>query len=442
MKAILFALVLVGCGSGGGNNPGDDDASDGGTGDHDGGGTDDGGTLGDGGTTSDGTTSDGTTSDGSSSDGGTDGGTVTPIPLEACATAPMTWGPLPTGVTWPQVYDPGPLMTRDARAFVFLEGSALWTIAQAGAASTAAKPAALADSTYLGGFSSLAGPHVLTFLKQSVPHARTFDGTSFGADLAIPCNYIGTDCVVRAAPDGHVWVRNQNVFHEQTGTTFANRGGGPAGPLYWDIDATGAIVMLAYGDSQLSEKLAVWRLAVGAGGWTKVGALHAADIATVAATIEGGFTFGSFGPGTIARDGSFHVFSDARCIGTGQRNKTQVYIRSRDGVQWSVETLPNADTLHAGNVTWNHAAFWASDYDNARLVITSSPKPTFDGFEYHYPDRRYDLVGRCLDTQGNPTFGRLASTRNPGWTTRGYASFSSTGAAAFLTSDGLVQVAD
>lgn len=434
MKAILLALLVVGCGRAtGGSNSGDD------TSDTDGG-TDDGGTTGDGANTTDGgTTTDGAITDGSMTDGAmTDGGTITPIPLEPCASAPTTWGPLPTGVTWPQLYDPGPLMTHDARAFVFLEGSTLWTIAQAGAASTAAKPAALVDSTYLGGFSSLAGPHVLTFSKQSVPHARTFDGTTFGADLAIPCNYLGTDCVVRAAPDGHVWVRNQNTFHEQTGTTFANRGGGPAGPLYWDIDATGAIVMLAYGDTQLAEKLAVWKLAAGAGGWTKVGALMNADVAAISSTIEGGFQLSS---GTIARDGSFHVFSDARCIGTGQRNKTQVYIRSRDGVQWNIETLPNADTLHATNVTWSHNAFWASDYDNVRVVITSSAKPTFDGFEYHYPDRRYDLVGRCLDAQNTPTFGRLASTRNPGWTTRGYASFSSTGAVAFLTSDGLVQVA-
>lgn len=354
----------------------------------------------------------------------------------------MTWGPLPTGVTWPQLYDPGPLMTHGARAFVFLEGSALWTIAQAGSASTAAKPSELASATNLGGFSSLAGPHVLTFLVQSVPHARTFDGTTLGPDLAIPCNYLGSDCVVRAAPDGHVWVRNNGVFHEQTGTTFANRGGGPAGPLYWDIDQTGAIIMLANGDYQLGEKLAVWKLAAGAGGWSKVGALLTSELATVASTIEGGFQLGSFGPGTIARDGSFHVFSDARCIGTGQRNKTQVYIRSREGVQWSIETLPSAEMLHGTNVTWSHNAFWASDYDNVRLVITSSAKPTTDGFEWHYPDRRYDLIGRCLDAQNNPTFGRLASTRNPGWTTRGYASFSSTGAAAFLTSDGLVQVAD
>lgn len=405
MRAFVATLVLVGCGTGGGGVQPDGNLDD-----HDG--------------------------------GATDGGPITPIPLEPCATAPMKWGPLPTGVTWPQLYDPGPLLTRDARAFVFLEGSALWMIAQAGAASTAARPTALADATYLGGFSSLAGPHVVTFLRQSTPHARTFDGTAFGPELALPCSYLGTDCVARAAPDGHLWVRTANGFHEQTGTTFANRGGGPAGPLYWDIDASGAVVMLATGDYQLAEKLAVWKLAAGAGGWSKVGALLSSDVAAVASTIEGGFALGALGPGTIARDGSFHVFSDARCIGTGQRNKTQVYLRSRDGVQWAIETLPSADALHAGNVTWSHNAFWASDYDNVRLVITSSAKPTFDGFEYHYPDRRYDLVGRCLDPQGTPTFGILASTRNPGWTTRGYASFSTTGAAAFLTSDGLVQVAD
>jgi hypothetical protein len=436
VKAILFAILVAGCGAGGGNQVGPDggDDLDGGAG-GDGGTTSDGG---DGGSSSDAGTDGGSTSDGGT-DAGTDGGTIMPVPLEACANAPAKWGPLPTGVTWPQLYDPGPLMTRDARAFVFLEGSSLWTVAQAGAASTATKPAALTGSTFLGGFSSLAGPHVLTFLVQNAPHARTFDGTTFGPDLAIPCNYLGADCVVRAAPDGHVWVRNNGVFHEQTGTTFANRGGGPAGPMVWDIDASGAIVMLAYGDSLLAEKLAVWKLAAGAGGWTKVGALLASDVAAASSAIEGGFQLGA---STIARDGSFHVFSDARCIGTGQRNKTQVYIRSRDGVAWTVETLPAADTLHTTNVTWSHNAIWASDHDNVRVVITSSPKPTFDGWEYHYPDRRYDLVGRCLDQQGNPTFGVLASTRNPGWTTRGYASFSSTGAAAFLTSEGLVQVAD
>lgn len=429
MKPILLALFVVGCGPSGNNAGGDDVADvDGGAGDRDGG------------SSGDGSDGDGGASDGGTSDGGTDGGPVTPVPLAPCADAPTTWGPLPTGVTWPQHYDPGPLMTRGDRAFVFLEGSALWTIAQAGSASTAAKPAALDSSTYLGGFSSLAGPHVLTFLRQSVPHARTFDGTSFGPDLSIPCSNLGADCVVRAAPDGHVWVRTGGAFHEQTGTTFVNRGGGPAGPLYWDIDASGAIVMLSPGDFALAEKLAVWKLAAGAGGWTKAGALLTSDVAAVASTIEGGFALGSFGPGTIAPDGSFHLFSDARCIGTGQRNKTQVYLRSRDGVQWEIETLPSADTLHGTNVTWSHNAFWASDYDNVRVVITSSPKPTTDGFQWFYPDRRYDLVGRCLDTQGNPTFGRLASTRNPGWTTRGYASFSSTGAAAFLTSDGLVQV--
>jgi hypothetical protein len=430
MRSLLFALLLAGCSEAGNGGV----QPDGNTSAHDGGAAGDGSDQ-DGGSGGDGGTSDGGNDGGN--DSGPDGGTVTPIPLEACANAPTKWGPLPTGVTWPQLYDPGPLMTQGSHAFVFLEGSTLWTIANAGSASTATKPAELADSTYLGGFRSLAGPNVLTFMKQNVPHARTFDGTTFGPDLAIPCNYLGADCVVRAAPDGHVWVRNNNVFHEQTGTTFANRGGGPAGPMYWDIDATGAIVMLAYGDTGLGEKLAVWKLAAGAGGWTKLGALLASDVASV--TIEGGFQLGS---AIIARDGSFHVLSDARCIGTGQRNKTQVYIRSRDGVQWNVETLPNADTLHAGNVTWSHNAVWANDYDNARFVITSSPKPTFDGWDYHYPDRRYDLVGRCLDTQGAATFGILASTRNIGWTTRGYASFSSTGAAAFLTSEGLVQVAD
>lgn len=363
------------------------------------------------------------------------------MPLSACASTLTTYATLPTGVTLPPAQtDPGPLMTRDARAFLFLENSALWTTSQAGSASTVARPAAIADGNYFGGFSSVSGVSVITFLRNSAPYAVTYDGASFGDARAIPCTSVGVGCVAHAAGDGHLWVRTGNVFYEQTGDTFANRGGGPAGPMLWDVDAAGTVIVVGTGDSTQSERLAVWKLAAGAGGWTKVGALHASDLAAVEPLIEGGFQLsGAVGPGTIAPDGSIHVFSDPRCIGTGQRNKTQVYARSRDGVTWTVEVLPAADELYAGNVSWKHAAFWASDYDNVRFVTMTSVEPYYDGYSYSYPDRRYDVVGRCLDAGGAPTFGRLATTLHRGWTARGYAAFSETGAVSLLTLDGLTQ---
>ncbi len=370
-------------------------------------------------------------------DGG--GGGTGVVPVVPCTTPVVTTGPLPTGVNFGQTGDPGPLMARDARAFVFLEGSTLWTIAQAGSASTVARPAELANATSLGAFASVSGRSAVTYLRQSMPRARSFDGMTWGAERTLPCTQMGLACSVRAATDGHLWVYTNSAFHEDSGGTFVNRGGGPALPLYWDVDRTGAVVLLAAGATGSGDKLVVWKLAAGAAGWTRVGALRDTDVAGVEPSIEGGFRFGTAGPGTIAPDGSIHLFSDSRCIGTGDRNKGQAYARSRDGITWSVELLPAATTLHAGNLTWHHSSFWASDYENARFVVTSSVAPTFDGFQWQYPDRRFDVVGRCLDPAATPTFGLLATTRLRGWTTRGYTRFSETGAASLLTDEGLTQ---
>jgi hypothetical protein len=436
LAVCLFSSLAFACGATGGAPGGDppdggaivDDAGDRGG---DGGGHDDAG--------GDGGVDDG----GGGGDDGGGGGTVTPVPLSACASTLTTYTTLPTGVSLPPAQtDPGPLMTRDARAFLFLESSALWTTSQAGSASTVARPAAIADGDYFGGFASVSGVSVITFQRGTTPYAVTYDGATFGDAHTIPCTAVGSGCVAHAAGDGHLWVRTGNVFYEQTGATFANRGGGPAGPLLWDVDAAGTVIVLGVGDSTQDERLSVWKLAAGAGGWTKVGALHGSDVAAVDPLIEGGFQLTGgvgIGPGTIAPDGSIHVFSDPRCIGTGQRNKTQVYARSRDGVTWSVEVLPAADELYAGNVSWKHAAFWASDYDNVRYVTMTSTEPSYDGFSYSYPDRRYDVVGRCLDANGDATFGSLATTRHRGWTVRGYAAFSETGAVSLLTQDGLTQ---
>lgn len=346
------------------------------------------------------------------------------------------YGPLPTGVSFPQSSEPGPLMARDTRAFLFLEGSALWTTARAGSSTTSARPSALAGASSLGAFASLSRVSVITFQRAGTSRAVSFDGTTFGAEVATPC--AGSPCTARAAGDGHVWVRAGTTFHEQTGTTFANRGGGPVEPLLWDVDAGGTVIVVGNALPASGEVLVVWKLAPGAGGWTKSGALLQSDVAA-APTIEGGFQL-SAGLGAIAPDGSIHVFSDARCIGTGDRNKTQVYLRSRNGTQWSVETLPDATTLYAGLLSWRHAAFWAGGYDAARYVTVTSPKPAFDGFTWTYPDRRYDVVGRCRNASGAAIFARMATVALPGWTTRGYATFSETGAAAILTDRGLSQI--
>ena len=110
----------------------------------------------------------------------------------------------------------------------------------------------------------------------------------------------------------------------------------------------------------------LWVLLVAAG-LTNVGFNWA--VAAVDALIEGGYRPGIT---ALAQDGSVHVLSDARCIGTGERNKVQAYARTQDGTTWEVTTLPDVDTLHGGQLTWSHATLWARDFDQVRYAVTSS----------------------------------------------------------------------
>jgi hypothetical protein len=365
-----------------------------------------------------------------------------PTGLPACDAPATIAGPIMTSADL-NAYgssDPGPLMLQDERAFVFLEGSPMWMIASHGSATTGAVPNEISGATRVSAWATMTGRNGVTFQKNGKVYATEYDGLGFSAPVETPCSSGGSACVPRVAGDGHLWILTGGSYYEQTPTGFENRGGGPAVSSRWDVDAQGGVTVLATGDSSAGEVLAIWKLTPGAGGWTKAGALMTADVAGINASIEGGFKFGVGGYGAIAPDGSFHLFSDPRCVGTGDHNKLQAYLRSTDGTSWLVETLPSADDLTGGLLTWRHAAFWAGDFDHVRYVLVSSPEPTFDGFDWVYPNRRYDVVARCMDAQGQATFGRVASVVLSGWTQRGFAGFSDQGVATLLTVSGLTQV--
>lgn len=357
----------------------------------------------------------------------TDGSTPTGLP--PCGAAATVDGPLVTTAALDAYgsYAPGPLMLHDEHAYVFLEGSSMWMVASHGAATTGTVPNEIEGATRLSAWSTMTGWNGVTFEKADKVYATKFDGTSFTAPVETPCTSGGSACVPRVAGDGHLWIQTSGSFYEQVPSGFESRGGAPVSSSRWDVDAQGTVIVLGSGDSSAGEKLTVWKLPAGAGGWTKAGAFNATDVAGVDAAIEGGFKFGTAGYGAMAPDGSLHLFSDPRCVGTGDHNKVQAYLHSQDGVTWTVETLPSANDLTGGLLTWRHAAFWAGDDGRVGFVFVSSPEPTFDGWEWQYPSRRYDVVMRCEDAQGQATFERVASVTHPGWTTPGFAGFSEEG---------------
>jgi hypothetical protein len=236
-------------------------------------------------------------------------------------------------------------------------------------------------------------------------------------------------------------VRAGQTLYEQVGAAFESRGGPPSGIGAFDVDAAGD-VWIGNGSVTPGEVFQIWKLARGAGGWTKTGSLTTAMLGPAAGMIEGGFRIDGE-RALFAADGSIHLWSEARCVGTGERNKLQVYVRSRDGVTWETTALPDLGTLTDGQVTWKNLASWARDYEHVRLIDESSPRPVNnpDG-TWTYPDRQLNVLTRCLDGSGHPTFGRIAKARLPGWTIRGFGRFSDTGVATLVTTLGLTQVYD
>lgn len=356
--------------------------------------------------------------------------------MPACAAAGQATTTLPTGVNWNQYgsYDVGPLLPRGALTHVFLD-AAFWSRAEASSMATSALPDVLVGTTFVVPQRSASGYSSVLFQKAGGWFATAYDGVSFEAPVALMP--ISSTLEGRVAGDGHHWIRHGGTFFEQTPTGFVSRGGGPSGGT-WDVLADGTVVIVALPSSAPNE-VVVWRLLPGATAWTQQTALGVDAVATFAAAIENGFEPST---ATIAPDGSVHVFTAARCIGQGERNRAQAYARfDPQNDEWHVELLPAAEALTDGLRTWNQAALWAGDREHVRFVYTSSTQPTYDGWSYVYPERKYDVVSRCRLADGTLSFGRVGRVRHPEWTQRGFATFSETGVATLLTKSlGLTQV--
>jgi hypothetical protein len=384
--------------------------------------------------------SDGATGDGATGDGGLDGGPG-PIPLVACGgtvevdpALPVAWNfdAFASNVAAPW------LLTGDTARLFYDTTSQVMTAAH-GSATTAAWPSSLAGATFLSPQRSASGGEGVAFQVNYQPTFARVTGGVFGPPIAIPCDiqtFLGA-CDVRIAGDGHLWVRSGQHLFEQTANGFEDRGGAPVYPTLFDVDAAGDVWIGA--QTYTDEVFQIWTLPHGGAGWQKTGSLTTAMLGAAGSSIEGGFQLDQ-AVGTFAPDGSIHLWSSARCIGTGDHNKTQLYLRSRDGQTWDVETLPDIGTFTDGQLTWRDEAVWASDYDNARFIDESSPPPVQQGDgTWAYPSRQLNVIARCLDGQ-TPGFERIAKVPLPGWTVPSRSGFSGTGTAALATTVGLTQV--
>lgn len=347
-------------------------------------------------------------------------------------------------------FDPGPLGLFGDRAIIAIDSTPMWMSVARGRAATRAKPKPLSDARYLRVFSSLSDRSVVLFddgdtklLAAALRASDSVTDVTVGPPLVSPCasyaEVLNGACSAHSASDGHVWVYDGSNFHEQVRDRFELRGGAPERPLFWDVDSRGDVVAISSGRGETL--LSAWRLAAGTGGWEREGGLTWKDVESGSATIEGGFALAN-NPPRLAPDGSMHVFSDVHCIGTGDRNKTHLYLHSRDKKHWTIETLPPAAQLYEDHVTWNIAATWAADFERARLVVTSSTAPEFDNWSWSYPSRQYNVLERCAAEDGRPSFTRIAKDEVPGWKTRAFAGFSSNGTVTLLTTDGVRQIYD
>jgi hypothetical protein len=369
------------------------------------------------------------------------GGECAEASLPTCAAAPKALGALPTPAfsSSTSSFDPGPLALFGDRSLVFLSSGMMMDVAS-GSGTTRFRPSPLDTAQTVRAFRSLSGRTAVVWSgnDNAKTSAATFDGTNVGTPIELPCNSAAVAngaCSARVAPDGHLWIYASSNLYEQVGSALALRGGPPGSSYLWDVDASGAVVVLSHAPGS-AEPVVRWKLAPGAGGWTKAGALPKETASALAGSL-GSFDLGG---AALAPDGSVHLFSSSRCIGEGERNRPQIHLRSRDGLAWSGVTMPDTDTLYAGHVTWKNEAHWASDYDNVRLVVMSSPPPTRVGYSYRYPDRQFNVLARCRTPEGRASFARVATTRVPGWTDRAFASFSETGAVTLLSRAGIAQL--
>jgi hypothetical protein len=383
-----------------------------------------------------------------STDGATDGATdgptdasTGPIPLVACGSPVELDSALPIAWSFDSfvTYQAAPWLLTGDTARVFYDSTSQVMTAAHSSATTAGWASSLAGATYVAPMRSASGAVGVAFEVGGQPMFSRVTGGAFGPAIEIPCTSAQIPngaCDVRVAGDGHLWVRSDQHMFEQTASGFADRGGAPIYPTLFDVAANGDVWIAS--ESFTDEVFQIWKLPHGGAGWIKTGSLTQAMLGTAGSSIEGGFSLDA-AVGAFAPDGSVHLLSSARCIGTGERNKTQLYIRSRDGVTWDVETVPDIGTFVDGQVTWRDEAVWASDYDNVRFVNESSPPPIqeSDG-TWDYPDRQLNAIARCLDGQ-QQAFQRIAKVRLPGWTVRGFAGFSETGQVAFATTLGLTQ---
>jgi hypothetical protein len=258
-----------------------------------------------------------------------------------------------------------------------------------------------------------------------------------GPPVVVPCSS-SSSCTARVAGDGHLWVAASNL-HEQVGDGFENRGGFPVTASVWDVDDAGNVIVAGGASLHNEEYMSFWQLAPGAAGWAKVGGLPGDVVADVSAQIEGGFQFGD---ARFASDGSFHLLSSARCVGTGTHNKAQFYLRSSDYQTWDVEALPAVEQLanNEDHVAWSYGAMWAGSYETVRYILMTSNKPGYDGWDWTYPgSRQVNLVERCRNDEGAITFAQSAQLVHPGWTIPGFHAFAPNGTASILTHQGLSQ---
>jgi hypothetical protein len=256
--------------------------------------------------------------------------------------------------------------------------------------------------------------------------------------IETPCDALH-HCEARVAGDGHVWVANPDL-HEQVGAGFEARGAPPVTPAAWDVDADGNVLVAAVGHLSADDYVTVWRLRPGALGWSRVGVLPSDAVQEVSDRIEQGFALGGI---FFAQDGSLHMLSSARSIGTGTHNRDQYVLRTRDYDEWEVEQLPSIEALAGddNHVGWRYHGFWGASYDRVRYIVMSSSKPVYNGWDWRYPGaRQLNVVERCRDEDGEIGFATVAALRHSGWTTPGFSTFSRSGVATVLTADGLSQV--